>query len=749
MREKKERFRFFFFVHKSEKSSPLKTLTYWRACFSIANSRFVSLLTQRGGNGFVGKNHRALLLSRQREGEEEEEEGRMTGGDRKKNFVEEEEEETKNAATVTVEERGGRNPQDKSHLAFHDERFQCRKCARNASCFRVHKATQRIITIGKKKSLKKVQSPGKKPRLKGQKAKREAGAKGRRSGYGEDDDYQGRAAASATGRRQRTTTTSTSTRKEVAIEYAYDDPRYELKKLKDSGHRPTMKTYTAVVAALGKQNKAKEAEEIFNQEAKVEFDCDAAIFNAVAHGYCENDQPDEAMRFVDSWMEEIESCDRPDMKGTKDKIAKPNRATHPEIINAYARNGEYRKVYRTLRIMEEKHLVVPSERTYNAFIKGCIENNDPDEAETVIERWNNEKYDLEKMASKLVTKPQAASYGMVIDYHCNNGNVGKGRKLLEKMRWANVSPSLPIFNMLLKGYLKSGNPRAAEVIFRELQGGGSWDMEKMRVKPDVQTYTMFLEYWANSGDTENAERFLTAMRKDKNKIRIDSFVIASVAKAYARACDPEMAEERCKSLIEEYKIKPHVVPLTTVVAAYCTSGDTREAERVVREMTENYNVNPNERTFSHVIWAHGQREDVASIRRVASWMVDLGFRIDCGDTKKALVRALQECSLGRNAVENMIQDVANQDAISKRRAENGNQRFYERINDDDAQAAKPSDAISTSRPLRQLQRRSFAVGRAGRAAAADGTTPRAFRYTTTTTPRFNTAVARGGMLRSF
>ena len=56
-------------------------------------------------------------------------------------------------------------------------------------------------------------------------------------------------------------------------------------------------------------------------------------------------------------------------------------------------------------------------------------------------------------------------------------------------------------------------------------------MEKMRVKPDVQTYTMFLEHWANSGDTENAERFLTAMRKDKNNIRIDSFVIASAAKA--------------------------------------------------------------------------------------------------------------------------------------------------------------------------------------------------------------------------
>jgi len=635
-----------------------------------------------------------------------------------------------------------RNPQDKSHLAYHDERFRCRKCARNASCFAVHKATQRMITIGKKTSLttrtrNKNDNNSDKGRLRGQRAKRRdfeeagfGGASSSSSSWSREDEEE-----EEEEEKEGLTTTEKTTARTKLEEYAYDDPRYELKKLKDSGHRPTMKTYTSLICALGKQNKAKEAEEIFNQEARVEFDCDAAIFNAIAHGYCENDQPDEAMRFVDSWVEEIGLCDRPDMEGMKDKIAKPNRATHPEIINAYARNGEYRKVYRTLRIMEEKHLVVPSERTYNAFIKGCIENNDPEEAETVIERWNNEKYDLEKMASKLVTKPVAASYGMVIDYYCNNDDIGKGRKLLEKMRWANVAPSLPIFNMLLKGYLKSGNPRAAEVIFRELQGGGSWDMEKMRVKPDVQTYTMFLEYWANSGDTENAERYLTAMRKDKNKIKIDSFVIASVAKAYARACDPGMAEERCKSLMEEYKIKPHVVPLTTVVAAYCTDGDTGEAERVVREMMEDYDVNPNERTFSHVIWAHGQREDVASIRRVASCMIDLGFRIDRGDTKNSLFRALQECGLGRNAVENLIQDVANQDVIRKRRTENGNQRLYDRSNDEEINTAAPQTS-QQQQQQQQLQRRSIAVGQRGRRGGADANTnngrtrraPRAFGH---------------------
>ena len=70
-----------------------------------------------------------------------------------------------------------RNPQDKSHLAYHDERFRCRKCARNASCFAVHKATQRMITIGKKTSLttrtrNKNNNNSDKGRLRGQRAKR-------------------------------------------------------------------------------------------------------------------------------------------------------------------------------------------------------------------------------------------------------------------------------------------------------------------------------------------------------------------------------------------------------------------------------------------------------------------------------------------------------------------------------------------------------------------------------------------------
>ena len=193
-----------------------------------------------------------------------------------------------------LEEEKRRNPQDKSHLAYHDERFRCRKCARNASCFTVHKATQRMITIGKKKSLMKGRNKNNnnsddarfttaKGRLRGQRAKRrdfeEAGFGGASSSsssrdYDDEEEEE---------EKEEGTTEKTTARTRIE-EYAYDDPRYELKKLKDSGHRPTLKTYTYLICALGKQNKAKEAEEMFNQEAREEFDCDAAIFNAVRHG---------------------------------------------------------------------------------------------------------------------------------------------------------------------------------------------------------------------------------------------------------------------------------------------------------------------------------------------------------------------------------------------------------------------------------------------------------------------------------
>jgi hypothetical protein len=134
-------------------------------------------------------------------------------------------------------------------------------------------------------------------------------------------------------------------------------------------------------------------------------------------------------------------------------------------------------------------------------------------------------------------------------------------------------------------------------------------------------------------------------------------------------------------------------------------------------------------------------------------MIDLGFRIDRGDTKNSLFRALQECGLGRNAVENLIQDVANQDVIRKRRTENGNQRLYDRSNDEEVNTAAPQTPPPPPQQ-QQLQRRSIAVGQRGRRGGADantnnGTTRRAPRAFGHARRCLAVASSSGGAVASF
>ena len=68
-----------------------------------------------------------------------------------------------------------------------------------------------------------------------------------------------------------------------------------------------------------------------------------------------------------------------------------------------------------------------------------------------------------------ISRPVAASYGMVIDHYVREGMMGEARRLLSRMQWDKVAPSIDIFNMLLKGYLRGGK-----------RGGGAGRLSRAR-----------------------------------------------------------------------------------------------------------------------------------------------------------------------------------------------------------------------------------------------------------------------------
>ena len=257
---------------------------------------------------------------------------------------------------------------------------------------------------------------------------------------------------------------------------------------------------------------------------------DARAYNAAVHAWCANGKAN-AERLVEKML--------------GDGVA-PDAATYPDIVAAYATLGDLRRCESIVSRIEsvcvdEGAALAWYEKVYHALIRGCCARGSPDDAEKVLQRWNYEQLDMERVAERKgrVSRPVTASYGMIIDHYVSVGAMGDARRLLgDDGRWRS---SIEIFNMLLKGYLKSGNVGAAQDVFRELEGSGTWDMDSLGIKPDVTSYTSLMDHWANQGDVDLAEKILAKM--ELKGVAPDERTFGSLVKAYARGRNPEGAEK--------------------------------------------------------------------------------------------------------------------------------------------------------------------------------------------------------------
>ena len=539
--------------------------------------------------------------------------------------------------------------------------FTCKKCAKGSSCWPVHVATQKLSSLRKK-------------------------ALGRRGGDRGD------------------------------VDAVWD----EFEALLEAGHRPTVKTYTALAAALGEMGAPEDCEDVLSRMREAGQEPDVKAYNVAVHAWCvgPNPAPREAKRLVDEMR----------ARGTG-----PTAATFPPLVAALAKIGAADEIEAIIKGVEsvsreardEDSVLREYEKLYHAFIAGRLAADDPRDAEAVLRRWNLEKYDMERVADRKgrISRPVAASYGMIIDHYVRGGAMGEARRLLSQMQWDKVCPSIDIFNMLLRGYLALGNVGAAQDVFRELEGSGTWDMESLGIAPDVASYTSLMDHWAGQGDVVLAEKVLQKM--EAKGVAPDDRAFGSLIKAYARARDPAGAEEVLSRMraydappesfarssrtggrskkskqaaarpgggfrpenptgkkVEEVpkyvgpkdekkKMKPGVVLFSTVVSAYCAVGDMANARRVVDEMRacpKSWRAAPNDRTFAHLAWGYGQLGDVAGVTATAGLMAEAGVSLrPNSEARKSLVRACRECGLPASHADRMVENLGRA-APARRRA---------------------------------------------------------------------------------
>ena len=344
-------------------------------------------------------------------------------------------------------------------------------------------------------------------------------------------------------------------------------------------------------------------------------------------------------------------------------------------------------------------------------MKGCCENRKPLVAEEVLRRWNLVKYDLERHSERqaLMSKPVAASYGIIINFYVKSGQMAEARRMLARMQWDSVPPSFMIFNMLIEGYLAGNNLGAAQGVFRELEGSGTWDMESLEIKPDAASYTSFMNYWAAQGDVDAVERLLERMLQ--KGVEPDEQVYGVLVKAYSRARNPSRAEEVLVRMTEK-GINAGVVVYSTVISGFCALGDMGSARRVLETM-ESSKVRPNERTFGHILWGYGQIGDMSGIVEVTRHMSETGIKLD-NNMKRSINLACQECGLDARSADNLLRQLVptrHKKSTRWKRSKQG--KFLGKLqgpmNHDDEMKSTSMSGITKCRKLSFQERITFAT----------------------------------------
>ncbi|KAK3262371.1 hypothetical protein CYMTET_28772 [Cymbomonas tetramitiformis] len=363
--------------------------------------------------------------------------------------------------------------------------------------------------------------------------------------------------------------------------------RKVLSAIQAEGHLPSSRTWTALISTYAKSRRPQEAQDVLAEMLAQGAVPDEFCYNAAAHAWCRARKPKQAAQVVEMMRK---------------RGLSPSANTYGPLVSAWAEEGNVKAAEQCLRELEEQQ-AWPKEKMYNSIVQGLCRCGKLKEAEDVIVRMHNDALHLERVSMRGgAMRPSATTYGMLLDALCEAGKMGEARRILNKMQWEGVAPSTNIFNILIKGYTQCDNAGGAQAIFREMEGSGTWDCEKLGIQPDATTYATLMNMWAQVGDVERVEGLLRRMKNAG--VKVDVVVYGTVIKAYSRARRPRDAEHVLARMAEE-RLRAGVIARSSVVASWCREGHMEEAERVVAEMREN-GVNPNRMTYHHLVWGYGK-----------------------------------------------------------------------------------------------------------------------------------------------
>lgn len=379
-----------------------------------------------------------------------------------------------------------------------------------------------------------------------------------------------------------------------------------VQQLRDAGHAVPREAGSAYIRALTSQRKLDEA-----LDALQTVQPDSRAIDSVIRGLIADRRLHAALDLL-RWAASYRLS--------------PTERTECCLVYWLGGNGDMDSGLRAIALRESYGRKVLGQ-LYHSLVRGLANGGYPRKAEEVVEMLGADRYSLERQSlagqsgSKL--KPLQANYDPILAAYAALGMIRDAQRTLGRMKWRGVKPSTRAFNHVIKAASRAGNCSAALSVLRELEGGGSYDVEALGIEPDEISYCTAMDCLARKGSVDSVRELMQRM-ESVGQLELDTTCWGTLIKAYAYANKPQGAEAVLQEMEQYSCLKPTNRCFTSVVAAYAFVGDIDSAWRIVQTMKADH-VLPNHVTYGHIIFACGKEGVAPQAAQVLTDMVKVGL----------------------------------------------------------------------------------------------------------------------------